>query len=272
MIAFAVVLEYYREQAGLSRAELATLIAKTPQFVAALESRNKPKQPSLETLHDLIPALATRAVKGPIPPKASPEVWSWKVAVDLALSAIGLDVPAGVPVTLAEELADQAGLSEGTKIWILTDLLAEAESQEFARQTADNTLKGIEYSYFVPFSMDESHWRRAVDSIRRLRKSSTGKLDDALTMYQISNCAFPCRLRISNPLHNERKGTYGLGWASARAHFLFYPAPRDLLHDTVRVLGELIGQLSTGPTRPDGICGNERLGFIRQLFPARKVR
>ncbi len=261
---FAEVLERSRRERGFSQAELARRISKSPQYISALERQRGATFPSVNTLRKLVTKLAQDEDEG---------VTNLQVASDLALSGIGLDLRFKLPVNIMKELADQGKAPVGSEFWILSDVLVEAESKDFAEITAENIVKRrMRYTYFVPFSGERYHWQRARKWLQEL-VVDLELLKKHTSIYQISDCAFTSRLRITNPRGDEPTARYGLG-ARERMHLNFYPAPQELVVRTVSVLNTLLlleeeqrraAQEKGEPT--DWIFGDCRLGFIRRVFP-----
>ena len=269
---FAKVLKQYRERAGLTRAELAGRIGKSPQFVGALEHIESPKTPSLETLKKLICVLAEPSQRDMEGRQVSNALLR-RVAADLALAALDLGtVMKAEPdaVTLDEEVEEQATVKEGARIWILSDRLAEALFDEIAEKTARTINQHkAHYVYFVPFRGWKSHWQVAIESLRT--HLDTSILHDHVTVYELSDCAFGCRLRITNPHSENRTARYSLG-AGDQSDLLYYPAPMELIVKTVETLSEIcLLEKHKHHQSADGTVTDPQLGSIRRVFPERRA-
>lgn len=266
MARFAHFLEKYRRRGGFSQAELAKRISKSPQYISALERQKGAKSPSVQALKELVNALAR---------DKKTRVIDFRAAVDLTLSAMDLDIAFEIPINIIEELESQAEVPEESEIWILSDILAEAESKDFAKITAQNIVeRRVRYTYFVPFAAEDLNWQRAIKWL--LDYVDLELLKESTSIYQISNCAFTSRLRITNPRTNESSARYSLG-ARGKTHLRFYPAPTELVVKTVHTVMELllrVEEQEQGQTREheppnDSIVGHQKLGFMRRVFPPR---
>lgn len=270
MSSFAHVLKKYRRLRDFSQAELAKLISKSPQYISALERQKGAKSPSVQALKELVNVLARDETTGVI---------DFQAARDLAFSGVGLDITLPIPVNIEEELG-QAEAHEESEIWVFTDILAEAESRDFAKITAANIVnKRMRYTYFVPFSGEGFNWQRAIKWLldhARLLDADLELPKESISIYQISDCTFTSRLRITNPRSNEPSARYSLG-ARGKTHLMFSPAPTDLVLKTVHTIIELLslveeqeqGQTPEGEPPNDSIVGHQKLGFIRRVFPNR---
>lgn len=272
MSSFAHFLRFYRQERGETQAHVAKIVSTSPQNISALERQDGAKTPSMKVLKRIVRHLAWDSEKA---------LWNIQAARDLAFSGLDLDLPLLVSANIDQELASQAESPEGSEIWIVSDVLAEAESREFARHTVKNILKRkLRYTYFVPFSSAERfHWEKALkwlqDEAKRHEKGRE-RLDERVAVFQVSDCAFSARLRITNP-RREPTATYGLG-KRERAHMMFTPVPTDLVVKTVQRLTDLLGlvegqeqdkpqdrqtteSLIFGP-----IFGGKELGHIRRVY------
>lgn len=173
----------------------------------------------------------------------------------------------------------QSQAPEESEIWVLSDVLAEGERRDFAETTAQNIVeRRMRYSYFIPFSVGEGfNWQRAIRWIEDHMQSLDPKADlrRNVAVYQLSDCAFSARLRITNPRSNMPSARYSLGareWTQA----MFMPAPTDLVVSTVARLIELLARVEEAQhlSAPDAqsihgeALGHPNLGFIRRLFGA----
>lgn len=224
----------------------------------------------MEVLKRLVKALAWEETTGLV---------NYQAAAELTLSGIDMDMPFEIPVNIEDEMESQSEAPEGSEIWVLTDFLAEGKHRRFAEVTAKNIVeRRMVYSYFIPFSSGEGfNWRRAIQRI----ENHVGGLDPSfdpnksVAVYQLSDCAFSARLRITNPRSDVPTARYSLG-TSKSTHLMFTPAPTELVLNTVAWLTELLSRVEeeehTSAPKLEPIngkaLGHPKLGFIRRVFPA----
>jgi transcriptional regulator with XRE-family HTH domain len=258
MDTFADVLRRYRERRRISQATLASEIDVKPQYISALENVKGGKAPSLKVLHRLVNSLGAQGLST-----------DWRLAAELSLAAIGVAVPFEMPITMEQEIAEQRAVPTNSEIWILSDLFAEAILEEFAQATAENIRRGVKYSYFVPFELQDLPARAAVDSIRQAGRLADDDLHRSIQLFGISNCAFTCRLRITNPGKRSPSARYSVG-SSARGDVLFYDAPLEMVTKTASVLHTLIYAQKT--SQGDKPVGSPEIGYVKKfaLAPAQQ--
>ncbi len=196
-------------------------------------------------------------------------------------SALDLDVVGSLPMpdNTEEELKSQAEAPRGgSEIWIITDVLGEAEDRTYARKTVDNILnRRLKYRYFLPF--DSQEWIQAKEWLEDEARSAGADpdvLEGYISVFDLSDCAFSCRLRITNPRSTHPVARYGFG-PRATAQAMFPAAPMDLVIRTVTTLTRLLRKLEDrerqpnqdDQSKPGPAVGSHELGFIRRRFPER---
>lgn len=274
---FSTILKKRRESLGLSRRELANKIKKSQSYILALEDPNSERKPSLETLRRIVFFLSCNKeqFQSLSVDNINPVNWrkiDSKVPFRLILSAIGIEpeVLSGLPFSRKDgELKEQTKLEEGAEVWVVSDLLYEAMSKEYAEYTANNIKKrGIKYIYFLPTYVHESHWKRAIEYIKAGISESAEMVHESVRLYYVARCAFGCRLRISNPRGQSPTASYSLSSGPAR-EYLHYPVPSELITTMVRTFDELI-HIEEQKSDSDWAYSVE-LGAIRLIFPEKKA-
>lgn len=251
---------------GLPRPNSRSRFQHHPQYVSALERQDGEKVPSMKILKEIVHHLARDSEKG---------LWDYQAARDLTFSGLDLNVPFVVSTNIDQELASQAKSPEGSEIWVISNILLESEERQFARDTLSNIMgRNMTYTYFIPSEKVEAQrqWDRAYSWMEDEAKTVEGglaQLNERVSAFELSGCAFSSRMRITNPRGSNPDGCYGIG-GRLKAEYLFLPAPLDLVFHTRDTLSTLLRELEDKKNGQSGdklVAGNEDLGFIRRIFP-----
>lgn len=281
MNTFAQTLQKFREEDKLTRKDLAERIDKSPQFVAALENPKTEKAPSFETLRDLVYVLAG----DPTEHYASVNLTR---ARDLLFSAIGIPYELNVPYGLEQEVTEQVeAAAGGTEFWIISDTLGEAQEARFAKAVAENIVHvKARYLYFIPLLSDPRISENVLINLRAHKGMTEDILAERVAIFEVSRCAFPCRLRITDPNGMNPQGRYNLG-ARGASEQQFYQMPTELLVQAIQVYSDLLQMVLTrealataGEARVEGkkaadkneLIGTRETGYIRRVFPKSNAR
>ncbi len=273
-LAFAI--RFHRVRLGLTREALAKHIHRSASFIAALERRqpagDEIKSPSLDTLNRLIDVLAT--VEG------KPNEKITRIAAQLAFAAVGLESSVFDDLgsqSVPDELENQASVLQQSQIWVLSDILAEGEDHAWAERVVQNIAdRGVQYTYFVPFGR-QTNWATAIQNIKYALGKNNVEADEHVTAYRLSDVAFTCRARITNPYSANPTGVYsvlvpsGNSVAAARS-YEFPPMPPEVVLGTVRTIKNLIS-LEDGHRRQSdqssSVAADPALGSIEHIYPPR---
>jgi transcriptional regulator with XRE-family HTH domain len=280
MSAFAAILRKHRERLGLSRKQLAIQTDLSPNYIGMLEDADNAaeKTPSIETLRLLIKHLAQSKSK-----------FNRRIAMEIAWAAVGAGMQLPpleevAPPTLREEIDSQRELPKGTEIWIVSDVIAEGQHVRYANATAYNIVsKSFKYTYFVPFRL-QGNWMVAHEYLRDAVKAADGCLEESVRVFAISDCAFACRLVITNPASRTPHGRYSLVVDPDVPHeqledaddlgvvepFVYRPAPSELVKSMTTTLSQLVKLADLAIARGDAgvvIDSSRELGSIQRLFP-----
>lgn len=276
MSVFGDMLRERREKLQLTRDEFASRASVSANYLISIEARGN-RIPHRKKLLDIIrvascwtPAQARTAnAKKGLPP------WTEINGAVVATMLTAVDDSAHVNLerdlrlhrhpTLKDELAEQHEEPEGSEVWILSDILAEAQDAEAAKRTADNiATKRMTYRFFVPFSSPQVHWQTAIDQLEAaVGRARKGLLQERVRIYRLSDCAFGCRVRISRPDSEAPVGRYSIGGTSGDA-IEFVPAPPALMAKIATNLGTLCKRADAGWTSSDPV-----VGVIERVYPPR---
>jgi transcriptional regulator with XRE-family HTH domain len=275
MSAFGEILKERRKALKLSREGFAKRAGVSPNYIISIEARGN-RIPHRKTLFDIIRIAACRDEDRATNANAERRRPSWgevdgEVVVRM-LAAVDDSAQIDVKKDLRlrrhpkfdEELQEQHAEPTGSEVWIISDVLAEANDPEAARRTAQNiSEKKMMYRFFVPFSSSDLHWKNAIDHLSAaLGDSRRGFLEERVRVYRLSDCAFNCRVRISQPGTDTSQGRYNIGGVSGDEIELV-PAPHSLMTWTAKNLGTLCERADAGWPSSD-----PHVGLIERVYPS----
>lgn len=274
MSTFGETLKKRRQALHLTREEFATRTGISVNYLISIEARGN-RVPHRKKLFDIIRVAACKSPQHAKTASAANEIPSWKevdgtvvaelltALDDLGQITLDKDLRLHRHPSFEDELQEQHEEQEGSEVWIISDLLAEASDDEAATKTAHNMLlKKMTYRFFVPFSSPELQWKTAVDQLAAaLPKSHKDVLTEKVRVYRLSECAFSCRLRISLPGSEAPRGRYSIGGTSGDAIDLV-PAPHDVIARFTANLGTLCKRADAGWLATDPV-----VGVIERVYP-----
>jgi hypothetical protein len=243
-------LKKLRARIGISARELSDKLERqNEQFVAGIER-------SGQTSFDALRAIIGYFEKHP----SLSEAERARVGIELVQAALGRKIDALPATDRDDDREVQKELTAGDEIWVISDIVAEDDSIEWLRLTASNLVKGVNYSYFFPFTrMDEDCHAlvlRLAGACKQLSKKA-GILESHLRVFHMSNVGFPITYRIIHPLDAQRRS----GAYSIRAEFTNpqrVTMPFEQVSKLVRMIRSLL-ELGSHATPKNGM--------LSQLFP-----
>jgi len=265
---FPYVLSFFRRQRGLTQRALAVKIKKTPAYVCALEAESSDKMPSLETLRDLVHALAED-------PK-QPHGLNVKVVLPLIGSVFGWTYELVPPEVSAAEDYDEA-FERAQVVWNFSNTLVEFLSPEKIEELVGKIKNNqTRFVFLVPFSVTQYDWKRLTETLER--KLSRDEIEKHVSIFYASQSAFACHYTICDPLSSGAKGFYSFGPSSAGEAPTIHRMPPELLMKIVEVFRNLCwlfhSRLYGTNTEEEigGVIGDFVHGHIQLQFPLERAK
>jgi transcriptional regulator with XRE-family HTH domain len=197
MTNFPRVLKELRKQRGLTQKALADRIGKSPPYIAALEMEEGGRGPSVAMLRNLATALASDEGRQGLDCRA---------VASLLFAA--LDLECVFPPENQDAEALSKAMDAATEVWIISELLTEATT---AKATARNiTSPDKRFVFLVPFLLPKRVLDVALENLRQMGLTEE-QLRARISIFQVSACALPARIWITDPLSGRPQGFYSIG-------------------------------------------------------------
>jgi transcriptional regulator with XRE-family HTH domain len=253
MLSFPRLLSQYRNNRGLTQKELATKVKKSTAFVASLEMEGEGRKPSVDTLRELILALAKDEGD-----------FDQEMALSMMLSILGLEGDFPMPSVLGADRAYKDALNEAKEVWFVSDLLPARDSYELI-DTATRLKKDgrVTFYFLVPISTPSWQAQDMIDNFRELRVKDD-VLSHQVRIFGVSACAFSARLRICDPRSPFPRGFYIISPREAPKYEMS-PMPRELVHQTVQAYRFLCARYPKGQ---QSLEGHPHVGHIQLFYPS----